>query len=248
MTDRRFAALIILDGWGLNPQTESNAVSLADTPTMDRLLAECPSTTLLTSGRSVGLPEGLMGNSEVGHLNLGAGRIVVQAVTQIDDRVRDGSFQRNSALLEALDRVAEGDGKLHLIGLVSDGGVHSWPNHYNRLIELAASRRLKGSQVLLHAFLDGRDTPPMSGLDHVEALIETLAQAGVGRVATLCGRYYSMDRDKRWERTQIAYDALTLGEGVVEEDPLAAIRKAYERGETMILKHFSGGAIGVHYH
>ena len=232
MKTRRIAALIILDGWGLNPNPSRNAVALANTPTMDRIWATFPHTTLRTSGQSVGLPEGLMGNSEVGHLNLGAGRVVMQAMTQVDDRVNNGRLFDNGALIEAMDRVAGTGNRMHLMGLVSDGGVHSWPSHYKGLLEMAAARNLSHDQVIVHVLLDGRDTPPTSGIDRITDLLEMTKSAGVGRIGTICGRYYAMDRDHRWERTQLAYDCFTLGEGTFETDPVQAIRNAYARGET----------------
>lgn len=230
--ERRFATLIILDGWGLSSSEDHNAVALADTPTMDRIGAAHPSTTLRTGGRSVGLPDGLIGNSEVGHLNLGAGRIVMQAVTRIDDRVKDGGFSRNEALLASIDRVAGTDRRLHLMGLVSDGGVHSWPNHYNALLKMAAGRRLNPDQVCVHAWLDGRDTPPTSGLRLLAAFRDMCGAAGVGRIATVCGRYFAMDRDRRWDRVRMAFDAMTLGRGTHAGDPLQALQDAYNRNET----------------
>ena len=232
MPTKRFVALIILDGWGINPRQDYNAVAIAETPTMDRIWSAYPHGTLNTSGRYVGLPEGLMGNSEVGHLNLGAGRVVMQALTQVDDFVADGRLGENDALIEAMDRVKGTDRRLHLMGLVSDGGVHSWPGHYEGIIKMAAERALSADQVFVHAFLDGRDTPPKSGAGHVADLLKMLQAAGVGRIATIIGRYYAMDRDKRWERTQLAYDCLTLGEGIPEQAPDEAVRNAYGRGET----------------
>ena len=232
MAQNRFCALIVLDGWGVNPRRDHNAIALTETPTMDRIRSAYPHTTLTTTGRSVGLPEGLMGNSEVGHMNLGAGRIVLQAMTQIDDRVNDGSLLKNGALCASMDRVVDTDRNLHLMGLVSDGGVHSWPNHYAGLLKMAAARGLKPEQVFVHALLDGRDTPPKSGAGYVRDLMDMIQDAGVGRVGTVCGRYYAMDRDKRWDRTQLAYDCFTLGEGIPERHPVQAIENAYARGET----------------
>ncbi len=232
MSNPRFAALIILDGWGLNPRKDHNAVALAETPTMDRLWATYAHTTLNTSGRAVGLPNGLMGNSEVGHLNLGAGRTVMQALTQIDDCVRDGRLFKNEALIAAIDRIKNTERNLHFIGLISDGGVHSWPGHYEGLIKMAGTRGLPPHRVFVHAFTDGRDTPPQSGIHRMRDLLAMFKTHGTGRVASLCGRYYAMDRDHRWERTQLAYDLLTQGEGVLETDPIAAIQNAYYRGET----------------
>lgn len=232
MSNSRFSALIILDGWGLNPKQEYNAVAQADTPTMDRIWSQYAHTTLNTSGRAVGLPENLMGNSEVGHLNLGAGRTVMQAMTQVDDRVRDGRLLENEALIGAMDRLKNTSQKLHFIGLVSDGGVHSWPSHYDGLIKMAAARGLNADQVFIHAFTDGRDTPPQSGIHRMRELLDMCKSAGVGKVASICGRYYAMDRDKRWERTQLAYDLLTQADGIAETDPVQAMQNAYDRGET----------------
>ncbi|MDP6037196.1 MAG: 2,3-bisphosphoglycerate-independent phosphoglycerate mutase, partial [Candidatus Latescibacteria bacterium] len=217
---------------GLNPRSDHNAVSIADTPTMDRIWADYAHTTLNTSGRAVGLPDGLMGNSEVGHLNLGAGRTVLQAMTQLDDRVLDGSLLKNETLINAIDRVKNTDRNLHFIGLVSDGGVHSWPGHYEGLIKMVAGRNLQANRVFVHAFTDGRDTPPQSGIHRMRELLGMFEAAKVGRVASICGRYYAMDRDKRWERTQLAYDLLTQGKGQPETDPIAAMQNAYDRGET----------------
>ena len=244
-----FSALIILDGWGLNPKKEHNAVALADTPTMDRIWSQYAHTTLNTSGRAVGLPDNLMGNSEVGHLNLGAGRTVMQAMTQVDDRVRDGRLLENEALVGAMDRIKNTNQKLHFIGLVSDGGVHSWPGHYEGLIKMAAARGLAADQVFIHAFTDGRDTPPQSGIHRMRELLDMCKAAGVGQVASICGRYYAMDRDKRWERTQLAYDLLTLSDGIAETDPVQAMQNAYDRGETdefvkpVILTNANGQAL-----
>ncbi len=232
MGKNRFVALIVLDGWGLNPRGDHNAVALAQTPTMDRIWSACPHTTLITSGRRVGLPEGLMGNSEVGHLNLGAGRVVMQAMTQIDGWVNDGSLLKNGALVAAMDRLVGTDRGLHLVGLVSDGGVHAWPSHYAGLLSMAAARGLQPTQVNVHALLDGRDTPPKSGSAHMRDLLDMIQQAGVGQVATICGRYYAMDRDTRWDRIRIVYDCFTLGEGTPEQHPLQAVENAYARGET----------------
>ena len=232
MPDKRFSALIILDGWGLNPRPDHNAVAIADTPTMDRIWANYAHTTINTSGRAVGLPKGLMGNSEVGHFNLGAGRTVMQAMTYVDDRVRDGSLLQNEAMIEAMDRIKNTNHNLHFIGLVSDGGVHSWPGHYEGLIKMAAGRGLASDQVFLHAFTDGRDTPPQSGIDRMRELLDMFKTNTIGRVASICGRYYAMDRDNRWERTQLAYDLLTQGDGISETDPMAAMQNAYDRGET----------------
>ncbi|MBS10729.1 MAG: phosphoglycerate mutase (2,3-diphosphoglycerate-independent) [Gemmatimonadetes bacterium] len=228
----RFTSLIILDGWGLNPNKDHNAVSIADTPTMDRITQDYPSATLRTSGRNVGLPDRLMGNSEVGHMNLGAGRVVTQAMTQIEDSINDGSFRTNDALLKAVDRLVDLDGNLHLFGLVSNGGVHSWPTHYQGIFEVAKARGVSPDRVFIHAFLDGRDTPPQSGIDRLKELTAFLDQLGTGKIASICGRYYAMDRDQRWERTQRAYDLLTEGKGERSASALEAIETSYAGGTT----------------
>ena len=232
MDPRRFVALIVLDGWGISLRKPHNAIALAQTPTMDRITSAYPTSRLTTCGRGVGLPDGLMGNSEVGHLNLGAGRVVLQAMTQIQDCVEEGCLFQNDALMASMDRVSGTSTKLHLMGLVSDGGVHSWPGHYAGILKMAAARGLEPDQVAVHALLDGRDTPPTSGASHVEDLVGMIDEAGVGRVATVCGRYYAMDRDRRWDRNLVAYDCFTLGEGIAEADPVSAIENAYARGET----------------
>ncbi len=222
--------LVVLDGWGLAPDGPGNAVSLAQTPVFDALWADRPHTQLRTSGRDVGLPEGQMGNSEVGHLNLGAGAVVRQDLTRIDDSVTDGSFARNEVLVEAC-RTGREAGRLHLLGLVSDGGVHASLDHLRALIELAAASEVP--DIVLHAFTDGRDTAPDSGAAFVGQAEAWLVEAG-GRVATVCGRYYAMDRDRRWERTRAAYDAIVHGSS---DEPAAAtgeeaVRAAHERGVT----------------
>ena len=198
-------ALIGLDGWGLGDHDRRDAVRAAETPTFDRLRATGASTTLTSYGRRVGLPEGQMGNSEVGHLNIGAGRVVRQAYTRIVDSIDDGSFRDNDALNDALSYADDHDGAVHLMGLVSDGGVHSDITHVEALIELAADR---GVTAVTHAFTDGRDTAPKSGAGHLETIAETAADHGTGDVATVSGRYYAMDRDENWERTNRAYDAI----------------------------------------
>ena len=197
---RRPTLLVVLDGWGHREAVESNAV-LEGAPGFQDLLGRYPHTLLSASGREVGLPLGLMGNSEVGHLNLGAGRVVYQDVTRIDKAIETGEFAANPAIVEALDAARRSGKRLHLCGLVSDGGVHSSDGHLRALLKLAADRELAPDQVLVHAILDGRDTPPRSGDGFVEALERDIASAGVGRIATVIGRYWAMDRDKRWERT-----------------------------------------------
>jgi 2,3-bisphosphoglycerate-independent phosphoglycerate mutase len=222
--------LMILDGWGIAPPGPGNAVSLARTPHLDRLFTEYPHTRLRTSGRAVGLPEGVMGNSEVGHLNLGAGRIVFQDLLRIDNAIADGRFFENPVLLQAMQRRRTDGGAVHLIGLLSDGGVHSQLTHLVALLELAGRQGL--DRVFVHAILDGRDTAPDAGIDHLTQLQAHMDRMGTGAVATICGRYYAMDRDTRWDRTQRAYRLLTEGEGIVAEDPLEALRAVYARGET----------------
>lgn len=222
--------LMILDGWGINPSRENNAVALARTPHLDALLARYPHTTILTSGMAVGLPEGQMGNSEVGHLNLGAGRIVYQDLTRITKAIDDGDFFTNPVLLEAVNRVRESGGALHLMGLLSDGGVHSHETHLYALVELA--RRQGLSRVFVHPIMDGRDTPPQSGADYLRKLEEKLREIGTGRIATVSGRYYAMDRDNRWERVEKAYRAMVEGEGERFSSSADAIAASYARGVT----------------
>ncbi len=221
--------LLILDGWGCAEKGPGNAVCMAGTPTLDRLRETYPSTMLACSGRAVGLPDGFMGNSEVGHMNIGAGRVIYQDMTRIDVAIEDGGFFENPALVQAA-RAAGKNGRLHLMGLVSDGGVHSHERHIFALLELA--KRHGVSDVLVHAFLDGRDTPPSSGAGYVRNLVEKTRELGVGRVASVMGRYWAMDRDKRWERNELAYDALTQGQGQMVTDPVKAIEEAYAAGET----------------
>lgn len=223
-------ALIILDGWGIGRNEPGNAVLAARTPVMDRLLATYPHSTLRTCGEDVGLPAGQMGNSEVGHLNLGAGFIVYQWITRIDKAIRDGDFFDNPVLVSTVDDCIAHDSTLHLMGLVSDGGVHSHTRHLIALLELAKQRGL--SRVAIHAFTDGRDTAPTSGLGFVTALEAAATAIGTGRVATVSGRYYAMDRDKRWERTKRAYDAIVEGIGPIAVSASAAVSASYEAGVT----------------
>lgn len=226
----RPVVLIILDGWGINPRTEGNAIALARTPVYDALLREYPNTTLDASGESVGLPEGQMGNSEVGHLNIGAGRVVYQDLTRIDKSIKDGDFQRNPVLLECMQTTRQASGRLHLIGLLSDGGVHSHIYHLFALIDMA--KREGVQEVYIHAFLDGRDTPPQSGAGHLRSLQDYLKEKGTGKIATVSGRYYAMDRDNRWERIEKAYHVMVAGEGVIAPDPATAIEESYAAGVT----------------
>jgi len=222
-------ALVILDGWGLAEAGPGNAISLAETPVFDRLWGTYPHTQLSAQGRDVGLPDGQMGNSEVGHLNLGAGAIVKQDLARIDDAIADGSFFENEALLAACDRARRSPrGRLHLLGLVSDGGVHSGWEHIEATIELASQEGVP--DVVFHAFTDGRDTLPHGGRKYVHELERWLRHAG--RVGTVGGRYYAMDRDTRWERTKLAYDAIVHAEGLKAAGAEAAVAASYEREET----------------
>jgi 2,3-bisphosphoglycerate-independent phosphoglycerate mutase len=221
--------LVVLDGWGIRAEREANAIAIAGTPSMDALTREFPSTALKTSGLAVGLPEGQMGNSEVGHTNLGAGRIVYQDLVRINRAVEDGSFYQNPALLEACRKAKASGGALHLLGLVSDGGVHSHEEHLHACLELA--RREGVPNTYVHAFLDGRDTPPRSGLGYVQSLEKRMRDKGYGKVATVTGRYYAMDRDKRWDRVALACGALVRGEGFKAGSGVAAVEQAYARGE-----------------
>lgn len=224
--------LIILDGWGLREEREGNAVKLGRVPTFNHLWesGQYSTTTLGASGENVGLPKGQIGGSEVGHLNLGAGTMIYTDLTYIDSQIQSGEFNRNPVLLEAIDRAVRG-GTLHLMGLVSDGGIHSYITHILALIDLAKARGVK--DLAIHAFTDGRDTPPHSGKDHVAKVAEHLRQGGVGRIGTVIGRYYAMDRDRRWDRTEVAYRALVNGEAErTATDPVQAVLAAYNEGTT----------------
>jgi 2,3-bisphosphoglycerate-independent phosphoglycerate mutase len=223
-------ALIILDGWGLAPPGPGNAIAAANTPHLDRYWRECPHATLEASGLAVGLPEGQIGNSEVGHLNLGAGFRVLQELPRIDHEIETGAFFENPALTAAVDYARDTGHTLHLLGLFSYGGVHSHATHLYALLDLAARRGLR--RVSVHPFLDGRDTPPQQALEDLPHLEAKLAGTGVGRIATVMGRYYAMDRDKRWDRVKRAYDALVLGEGQRAPSAVAAVRASYETGVT----------------
>lgn len=225
---KRPTVLMILDGYGLNEKEQGNAVAEAKTPVMDRLMAEYPFVKGNASGLAVGLPDGQMGNSEVGHLNMGAGRIVYQELTRITKEIEDGVFFENEALLKAVENAKANDSALHMFGLVSDGGVHSHNTHIYGLLELAKRHGLK--KVYVHCFLDGRDTPPTSGKDYVQELTDKMQELGVGEVASVMGRYYAMDRDNRWDRVELAYKALTRGEGETAADGVSAIAASYEKG------------------
>lgn len=222
--------LAILDGWGAGAPAETNAVYAARTPNMDRWQSSYPYTTLLAHNGAVGLPEGQMGNSEVGHLNIGAGRVVYQDFTRINRAIKTGEFFDNEILRKTFSLAAAEKSAVHLMGLVSDGGVHSHLDHLLALLKMAADHKL--NEVYIHAFMDGRDTPPTSGVEYIRQLQQELALIGAGRLATISGRFYAMDRDKRWERVKIAWQALVGGEGVTGRDPVQAVKDAYHRGET----------------
>lgn len=222
--------LLILDGFGLNDRHDGNAVYLAKTPNIDRLKEEYPFVKGNASGMSVGLPDGQMGNSEVGHLNMGAGRIVYQELTRITKSIQDGDFFENEGLMAAINNCKENHSTLHLWGLLSDGGVHSHNTHLYGILEMAKRNGLE--DVCVHCFLDGRDTPPASGKGYIEELMAKMKEIGVGKVATIEGRYYAMDRDNRWDREEKAYAALVYGEGVEETDPLEAMDHSYGKDVT----------------
>lgn len=220
-------AMVVLDGFGLNPGAAGNAVEAARTPNLDQLRSRWPTCVIRTSGLDVGLPDGQMGNSEVGHTNIGAGRIVYQELTRISKAIADGDFFGNPALQAAMDNAKRG-GALHLFGLLSDGGVHSHDTHLYALLDMAKRNGL--SRVFVHCFFDGRDVPPDSALGFVKDLSDRLERLGTGRIATLMGRYYAMDRDNRWDRVERAYRAMTAGEGLRASDPVRAVSDSYSRG------------------
>ncbi len=241
--------LTVLDGWGFSLATKGNAIALARKPNYDSILQKFPSTLVHTSGPHVGLPEGQMGNSEVGHLNIGAGRVIHMDITRVDLSIADGTFFKNELLLSAMQRGRER--ALHLLGLVSDGGVHSHIEHIYALLRMA--REHKVGRVFVHCFMDGRDTPPNSGIDFLRALEQKMREYGVGKIATVVGRYYAMDRDNRWERIELAYRAMVHGDAEhTDESPIAALRQSYERGVTdefvepiVITKNVRHGQSGV---
>ena len=220
--------LVILDGWGFSADPYGNAILDADTPEMERLLRQCPTTLVAASGEAVGLPRGQQGNSEVGHLTIGAGRVVYQPLSRINRAVADGSFYDNPVLCAAIDRARDRGAALQLLGLVSPGGVHSHMDHATALAELARRRGL--DRVFVHAFTDGRDEPPASGAGYMQAFCDDLERAGAGRVATVSGRYYAMDRDRRWDRTERAYDVIVAGTGPEAADPVEYIESQYAAG------------------
>ncbi len=223
-------ALIILDGYGINNAEYGNAIAQAKTPVMDKLLAENPHSVLECSGMAVGLPDGQMGNSEVGHTNIGAGRVVYQELTRITKSITDGDFFENEGFLEAVENCKKNDSALHLAGLLSDGGVHSHITHLFALLELAKRQGLK--KVYVHCLLDGRDVPPDSGLGFVKNLQEEMDKIGVGKIATVMGRYYAMDRDNRWERVEKAYDAMVYGKGIEATCAATAVEESYKNEVT----------------
>ena len=221
--------LMILDGFGIAP-VEGNAIAAANKPNLDKIFAENPHTQIGASGMDVGLPDGQMGNSEVGHTNIGAGRIVYQELTRITKSAQDGDMDKNEALLKAMNNAKDNGKALHLMGLLSDGGVHSHNTHLYALLEMAKRQGLE--KVFVHCFMDGRDVPPSSGKDYVKELMEKLDEIGVGKIATVMGRYYAMDRDNRWERVEKAYAAMVYGEGLEADCPLCAMQNSYDNDVT----------------
>lgn len=226
----RPVCLFIMDGYGINPQEQGNAIKSANAGVIEGLKNKYPHTVLGASGEDVGLPDGQMGNSEVGHLNIGAGRIIRQELSRITHEIKTGEFFENQALIKAMDSAKQKGKKLHLYGLTSNGGVHSHNTHLYALLQMAKNRGL--TEVYVHCFMDGRDVSPTSGADFIAELVAKTAEIGVGKIASVSGRYYAMDRDNRWERVEKAYDMLTLGEGVQAEDPVVAVKQSYENGVT----------------
>ncbi|MDP4099465.1 2,3-bisphosphoglycerate-independent phosphoglycerate mutase [Paenibacillus sp. P96] len=249
MTAPRPVALIIMDGFGLRDTVEGNAVAQANKPNYDKYLSIYPHTTLTASGEAVGLPEGQMGNSEVGHLNIGAGRVVYQDLTRISKSIREGEFFENETLVEAVRYAKNNNKKLHLYGLLSDGGVHSHIDHLFAMIDLAKREELH--EVYIHAFMDGRDVMPDSGVSFMEKLIAKIQESGIGKIATVQGRYYAMDRDKRWERVEKSYRAIVYGDGPKYTDPMQALRESYEKSvfdefvEPTVITHPDGSPVGL---
>lgn len=232
-----------MDGYGINKDSYGNAIAAAKTPVLDKLFAECPNTIIGASGLDVGLPDGQMGNSEVGHTNMGAGRIVYQMLVKITKSIEDGSFFSNPALVSAMENCKQNNSALHIMGLLSPGGVHSHITHLYGVLEMAKRNGIK--DVFVHAFLDGRDVPPSSAAEYMREAVAEMNKIGVGRVATIAGRFYAMDRDNAWDRVEKAYHALVLGEGVSEKDPVEAIENSYKNGVTdefMLPTVVDGGA------
>ncbi|KRQ88039.1 2,3-bisphosphoglycerate-independent phosphoglycerate mutase [Caloramator mitchellensis] len=227
---KRPRLLMILDGWGLNEKKEWNAVENAEPKNFKNLWENYPHTTLSASGLDVGLPKGQMGNSEVGHLNIGAGRIIYQEFTRINKEIEEGNFFRNEAFLNAIDNCKKNNTSLHLFGLLSDGGVHSHIEHLEALLKLAKDNNL--SNVYVHGFLDGRDVPPQCALEYIDRLEKFMKENNIGKIATISGRYYAMDRDKRWERTKLAYDAIVNGQGEIANSAREAVEKSYAENKT----------------
>ncbi len=223
-------ALIIMDGFGYNPENYGNAIKAANKPNLDKYFKECANTIIGASGLDVGLPDGQMGNSEVGHTNIGAGRIVYQMLVKISKSIKDGDFFENKALVDAMNNCKEKNSALHLMGLLSPGGVHSHMEHLYGLLEMAKRNGIE--KVYVHAFLDGRDVPPSSASEYMEEAVEEIKKIGVGSVATISGRFYAMDRDNAWDRVEKAYDAIVMGEGVQETEPVQAIKNSYANGVT----------------
>ena len=223
-------ALIIMDGFGYNPDSYGNAIADAKKPNLDKLFAECPHTLIGASGLDVGLPDGQMGNSEVGHTNIGAGRVVYQMLVKISKSIKEGTIRKNPAIVGAVENCVKNGSALHLMGLLSDGGVHSHIEHLFGLMEMAKDMGVE--KIYVHAFLDGRDVPPTSGAEYMEKLVEETQRIGAGKVATVMGRFYAMDRDNAWDRVEKAYAAMVYGEGVEGCCPVGAIKKSYEEGVT----------------
>ena len=223
---RKQLTMVIMDGYGLTGPSAGNAVANASTPVLDELFKTCPNTTLSASGEDVGLPDGQMGNSEVGHTNIGAGRVVYQDLPKITREIQLGTFFENEALIKAIDSCKANDSTLHLLGLVSPGGVHSHINHLFGLLDMAKRNDLK--KVYVHCFMDGRDVPPDSGKESIEALVQKCSQLGIGKIATIMGRFYAMDRDNRWERVEQAYNTMVFGEAEYQPDPVLAMQESYD--------------------
>ncbi|MGN1416468.1 MAG: 2,3-bisphosphoglycerate-independent phosphoglycerate mutase [Oscillospiraceae bacterium] len=240
---RKPIALVIMDGYGINNDSYGNAIAAAKKPNLDKYFAECPNTIIGASGLDVGLPDGQMGNSEVGHTNMGAGRIVYQMLVKISKSIKDGDFFANPALVFAMENCRKNNSALHVMGLLSPGGVHSHIEHLYGVLEMAKKNNI--DKVYVHAFLDGRDVPPSSAAEYMEEAVAEMKKIGVGKVATISGRFYAMDRDNAWDRVEKAYDALVMGEGVKETDPVQAIKNSYDNGVTdefMLPTVIEGGA------